>query len=95
MRIAEEYKETGRVVGLNIWQALVDAWLKEQESGDGNRVEYTEEKPPGCGLVGAQRFGKGWFTDGLHLDVKGYRVLSGALFELMTQHWPELAPERM
>ncbi|KAJ4368165.1 hypothetical protein N0V83_006521 [Neocucurbitaria cava] len=97
MRIASEYEETGRVVGLDFWHALVAAGLNESESGDadGNAGEYDEDMPPGCGLIGAKQFGKGWFTDGLHLDVKGYNVLSKTLFERITSQWPELAPERL
>ncbi|KAH7398248.1 SGNH hydrolase-type esterase domain-containing protein [Pyrenochaeta sp. MPI-SDFR-AT-0127] len=91
MQIAGEYEETGRVVGLNLWRRLVDARLNEDGSGEG----LDEEMGPGCGLIGAKSFGKGWFTDGLHLDVKGYNVLSEALFALITEKWPELAPERI
>lgn len=87
LRIAENYEETGRVVGLNFWQGVVDALLQEEED------VYDEEKPPGCGLIGARAFGKAWFTDGLHMDVKGYNVLSKALLALITEKWPELAPE--
>ena len=97
MRIAREYQETGRVVGLDFWQTVVAAGLKERESGTGggDGSGYDERKPLGCGLIGAQHFGDGWFTDGLHLDFKGYKVLSEALFEIVTRQWPELAPERM
>ena len=89
MQIAEEYAETGRVVGLNFWKDIVDAMLKEEEE------DYNEEMPPGCALLGSKSFPKGWFTDGLHLDVKGYGVLSKGLFELVTSKWPELAPEKL
>jgi len=89
MRIAKEYEETGKVAGLNFWQDIVDALYRE-EGG-----VYDEELPPGSGLLGSRAFGKGWFTDGLHLDVKGYGVLSNALFTLVTEKWPELAPERI
>lgn len=89
MRIAAEYEETGRVVGLNLWREIVEAMYKEQGG------VYDEELPPGSGLLGAGSFGNGWFTDGLHLNVKGYSVLSKALFELITSKWPELAPERL
>ena len=89
MQIADEYAETQRVVGLNFWKHVIDAML--QEEGD----EYDEHVPPGCGLLGSKNFPSGWFTDGLHLDVKGYGVLSKALFELVTSKWPELAPERL
>lgn len=66
MSLAEEYEGTGFVVGLNYWKALVDAGLDEQ----GRKGEIDEDKFPGCGLGGAKEFGEGWFTDGLHLDVK-------------------------
>lgn len=89
LRIAKDYEETGRVVGLNFWQDIVDALYKE-EGG-----VYDDELPPGCGLLGSRAFPKGWFTDGLHLDVKGYAVLSHALFTSVTEKWPELAPERI
>jgi hypothetical protein len=89
MQIASEYEETGRVVGLDFWRDIVNAMLKE-EGG-----VYDEEMPPGCGLLGAKTFPQGWFTDGLHLDVKGYGVLSKGLFELVVGKWPELAPEKL
>ncbi|KAI0590442.1 GDSL-like Lipase/Acylhydrolase family protein [Pyrenophora tritici-repentis] len=89
MQIAEEYTETGRVVGLNFWKDIVDAMLEEEGE------EYNEDMPPGCGLLGSKNFPKGWFTDGLHLNVKGYGVLSKSLFELVTSKWPELAPENL
>ena len=41
MQIAEEYAETGRVVGLNFWKDIVDAMLKEEEE------DYNEEMPRG------------------------------------------------
>jgi hypothetical protein len=89
MQIAGEYEETGRVAGLNFWQDIVDAMLKE-EGGT-----YDAEMPPGCGLLGASAFPDGWFTDGLHLNVKGYNVLSKGLMDLVTRKWPELAPEKL
>ncbi|KAF1943058.1 SGNH hydrolase [Clathrospora elynae] len=89
MHIAGEYEEAGRVVALNFWRDIVDAVL-EEEGGT-----YDEETPPGCGLVGAKAFPTGWFTDGLHLNVKGYNVLSKGLIELLTKKWPELAPESL
>lgn len=89
LKLAAEYEQTGRVAGLNFWQGIVDAVVNEA-GGD-----YDEEKPPGCGLYGSQGFGPGWFTDGLHLDTKGYNVLSNSLFTLITEKWPELAPERL
>ncbi|KAL7778745.1 hypothetical protein CFE70_008246 [Pyrenophora teres f. teres 0-1] len=89
MQIAEEYAETERVAGLNFWKDIVDAMLEEEGQ------EYNEDMPPGCGLLGSKNFPKSWFTDGLHLDVKGYVVLSKGLFELVTTKWPELAPENL
>jgi lysophospholipase L1-like esterase len=89
MEIAKEYEGTGRVVGLNFCRDIVDAMLKDEG------CDYDEEKPPGCGLLGAKEFPKGWFTDGLHLDLKGYAVLNKGLFELLMEKWPELAPENL
>jgi hypothetical protein len=40
-------------------------------------------------------FGEGYFTDGLHLDKKGYNILSKALYETMIAKWPELAPDQL
>ena len=88
MQIAETYKDTGRVVGLDYWRKLVEAGSEEHGGVD-------EEKPTGCGLIGAKGFSKGYFTDGLHLDVKGYKVLSDSLFELIKTIWPELAPDQV
>jgi lysophospholipase L1-like esterase len=89
MQIAKEYEETGRVVGLNFWQDIVDAVIEEEG------WRYDEHVPPGCGLLGAKSFPTGWFTDGLHLDVKGYGVLNKALYELVPAKWPELAAESL
>lgn len=89
MRIASDYAETGRVVGINFWRGLVDAILVEAGQ------PYDETMPPGSGLLGTLEIGHGWFTDGLHLDRKGYNVLSKQLFETVTRKWPELAPENM
>lgn len=93
MRMAAEYEETGCVIGLNFWRALVDAKWAE----DGDTASELEEKGlwPGCGLFGAGMFGKGWFTDGLHLDRKGYALLSKIVMEGVIVKWPELAPERL
>ncbi|KAI4669397.1 uncharacterized protein J4E79_001440 [Alternaria viburni] len=89
MQIAKEYEETGRVVGLNYWQHMVDAVVAEEG------WECDEDVPPGCGLLGAKSFPAGWFTDGLHLNVKGYGVLNKELYELVTAKWPELAAEKL
>jgi hypothetical protein len=108
MSIAKEYEETGRVVGLDYWRALVEAGLEEQ----GRKGEADEDKFPGCGLSGAKEFASGWFTDGLHLDKKAshcmlgyldsvtngmqaYNVLSKVLTETVIGKWPELSPERV
>lgn len=89
MQIAGEYEETGRVVGLNFWSDLVRGRL--QEVGE----EYDERSLPGSGLYGAKDFGEEYFTDGLHLDRKGYNVLSKGLYETMVAKWPELGPDRL
>jgi lysophospholipase L1-like esterase len=89
MQIAKEYEETGRVVGLNYWQHMVDAVVAEEG------WKYDEDAAPGCGLLAAKTFPAGWFTDGLHLNVKGYGVLNKELYNLMTAKWPELAAERL
>lgn len=89
MEIAKEYAETQRVVGLNAWQDIVNALVEEMS------CEYDPNVPPGCGLLGAKGFPKGWFTDGLHLDVKAYAVINKGLFKLITKTWPELAPENL
>ncbi|KAF1994789.1 SGNH hydrolase [Amniculicola lignicola CBS 123094] len=92
--IAKSYEETGRVIGLNLWRALVDAGLADQ-GRLGDEDAYDEEKLPGCGLLGAKQFKDGYFTDGLHLDGLGYDVFSKGLLELVLSTWPELAPERI
>jgi isoamyl acetate esterase len=90
MEIADEYKETGRVIGLNFWRGVVE------ESGLGSWDELQASGLwPGSGLIGAKSFEKGWFTDGLHLNVKGYGVLNRMLMEGITGTWPELAPEKL
>ena len=65
MRIAKDYEHTGLVAGLDIWQSLVDAGLREQ-GREGEEDRYDEERLPGCGLSKAQAFPTGYFTDGLH-----------------------------
>lgn len=89
MQIAGEYEETGRVAGLDFWSDLVRARLREVG------IQYDGERLPGSGLYGARGFGEGYFTDGLHLDKKGYNVLSKGLYETIVARWPELAPERL
>ncbi|KAJ4296911.1 hypothetical protein N0V90_006959 [Kalmusia sp. IMI 367209] len=92
LSIVGEYADTGRVIGLDYWGALIDAGLEEQGRSEDRGVD---EKLPGCGLQGAREFGKGWFTDGLHLDVKAYNVLSKSLMDAVVGKWPELSPERI
>jgi hypothetical protein len=79
MQIAADYEETGRVVGLDLWNALIDAALDDQgRSGDEGR--YDEERLPGCGLSGAKAFRGGYFTDGLHFGpLVSLRVLDGGI----------------
>ena len=67
MEIAEFYESTGRVVGLNLWKALIDSALKDQ-CRLGDEDAYDEERLPGSGMEGAKCFKKGYFTDGLHFD---------------------------
>lgn len=87
MQLAREYEETGWVIGPDFWGDQVRARLKE--FGE----EFNEGKLPGSGLHGARDFGEGYFTDGLHLDKKGYNVLSRGLYDAMLMKWPELAPD--
>jgi hypothetical protein len=89
MRIAAEYGETGRVVGLDFWGDLIRVGFKERGE------EYNEDRLPGCGLYGVDEFGEDYFTDGLHLDAKGYDVLSQGLYNKVVSTWPELAPEAL
>lgn len=94
MEIAKDYEETERVIGLNIWRALVDKALEEQgRASDENK--YDEDRLPGCGLEGAREFRKGYFTDGLHFDNLGYDVVSKELLESVWTRWPELLPEKI
>ncbi|KAF1924296.1 SGNH hydrolase [Didymella exigua CBS 183.55] len=89
MQIAREYEETTRVIGVNFWDDLIRTRLQEFDEG------YDDEKLPGSGLYGARDFGEGYFTDGLHLDKKGYTVLSKGLYEAVLARWPGLAPDRL
>jgi hypothetical protein len=90
MDIAKEYEETGRVIALNLWQGIVEE--KINEDGKGSWEELQESGLwPGCGLIGAKSFEKGWFTDGLHLNRKAYGVLNRILVEEVEKKWPELA----
>ncbi|KAH8714059.1 SGNH hydrolase-type esterase domain-containing protein [Phaeosphaeriaceae sp. PMI808] len=94
MDIAKEYEETGRVVGVNYWKGLVDEKIREGEIGSWEDLEKTGLWP-GSGLIGAKNFELGWFTDGLHLNTKGYAVLNKLLMEAVVGKWPELAPETL
>jgi lysophospholipase L1-like esterase len=90
MQIAAEYEGTERVIGLDYWRAMVEA------SGLGRWEEFEETGMwPGCSLIGARSFEKGWFTDGLHLDVKGYNVLNEMVMREVVGKWPELASKRI
>ncbi|KAF2201240.1 SGNH hydrolase [Delitschia confertaspora ATCC 74209] len=96
MEIAEFYKSTGRVVGLDYFKALINAGLKDQ-GRDGEIVEekYDVNKLPGCGLSSTMAFREGYFTDGLHLDGLGYDILSEELMDLVLKKWPELSPDKL
>jgi hypothetical protein len=94
MEIAQSYEETGRVVGFDYWKSLVDKGLEDQ-GRHRDEDAYDEERLPGCGLKLAKEFGKGYFTDGLHLGARGYNVLSAGLLELMLKKWPDLEPEKI
>jgi len=94
MDIAKEYEETERVIGLNLWRGVVEEKLKEDGEGSWENLEKSELWP-GCGLIGAKSFEKGWFTDGLHLNRKGYGVLNRMLIEEVEKKWPELAVENL
>ena len=88
MEVASSYEETGRVAGLDLWTALVDAGLEDQ-GRMGDEDKYDEERLPGCGLPTAKAFKKGYFTDGLHLNglvsqrmsalISGHGILTQAL----------------
>lgn len=94
MEIAEDYEETERVIGLNLWKALIEAALKDQ-GRFGDEDAYTEERLPGCGLKWAKAFKGGYFTDGLHFGPLAYDVLSKELLEVTWKKWPEVAPHRL
>jgi hypothetical protein len=90
MGIAAEYKGTKRVIGVDFWKGVVEG------GGKGTCAEFEESGMwPGCGLVGAKEFDDEWFTDGLHLDMRGYRVLSRMLMNGVLETWPDLAPNRL
>jgi len=87
MKIAVECEGTGRVTGLDFWGDMVRKRLSEIKG------EYDENMLPGCGLYGSRDFGDGYFTDGLHLDTKGYGILSRGLYEKIVSTWPQMAPD--
>ncbi|KAF2019944.1 SGNH hydrolase [Aaosphaeria arxii CBS 175.79] len=93
MEIAKEYgDETGRVAAVNLWKLLCDSALKDQGIL-GDEDAYHEDKSPGSGLKTAKAFEKGYFTDGLHFDGRAYDLLSNGLLDLISEKWPELAPD--
>jgi lysophospholipase L1-like esterase len=94
MEIAKSYESTGRVAGLNYWKAMIDAALRDQ-SRIGDEYAYDENRLPGSGLSRAKEFKAGYFTDGLHLNIAGYEILSKELTELVVGKWPELAPDQI
>ncbi|KAF2273545.1 SGNH hydrolase [Westerdykella ornata] len=95
VEVARSYAETGRVVGVDVWRAMVGEVLGEEEGG----VDAcNEERLPGCGLEGAREFEagvEGYFVDGLHLGTKGYEVVSREWLKVVLETWPELAPEKL
>lgn len=98
MRIARSYEAgegQGRVVGLNYWKALIDAGLADQGRNGDDADAYDEDRLPGCGLATARTFRDGYFTDGLHLDMLAYPVLSKTLVDLVLSKWPALAPHEL
>ncbi len=71
MKIADSYGEvTDRVAGIDFWKSLVfdclqlEGRIEENASRD---VELDEDTLPGSGLLTANEFPRGTFTDGLHL----------------------------
>ncbi|CAI6332558.1 unnamed protein product [Periconia digitata] len=100
LRIAREYEGADdsataeRVAGLDYWKALVDAALEDQGRNSSDEDAYDEEKLPGCGLATAKEFEKGYFTDGLHLEKRGYAVLNRVLMDVVTKKWPGLSALR-
>ena len=89
MRVADDDEESGRVVGLDVWGDLIRTGFRLRGE------EYDEDRLPGCGLYGVDEFGEGYFTDGLHLDAKGYDILSQGWYNKVVSTWPELAPEAL
>ena len=89
MRVADDYEESGRVVGLDFWGDLIRTGFRLRGE------EYDEDRLPGCGLYGVDEFEEGYFTDGLHLGAKGYDVLSQGWYNKVVSTWPELAPEAL
>jgi isoamyl acetate esterase len=96
MEIAKSYEHTGQVIGLNLWEALIDAALKDQGRADESEEErYHEDRLPGCGLKSAKAFKAGYFTDGLHFGPLAYDVLSKSLLDVAIETWPALASDRI
>ncbi|KAF2658739.1 SGNH hydrolase [Lophiostoma macrostomum CBS 122681] len=94
MEIAASLEGTGRVIGLDLWKALIDAALEDQNRL-GDEDAYDELRLPGAGLDWAEEFKPGYFTDGLHFDKLAYDVLSKSLLEATLSRWPELGPEHI
>ncbi|KAF2744197.1 SGNH hydrolase [Sporormia fimetaria CBS 119925] len=96
MEIARSYEETGRVVGCDIWKALIDEALEEHGRGNEREEErYDVNRLPGCGLRGAREFREGYFTDGLHFGALGYGVVGKKLLKVVLETWPDLEPEKL
>jgi len=95
VRFAASYAAAGeeRVGVCDFWRALTNFGLLREGRGeliDGEVDTQTNLRLPGSGLPGAKEFGKGVFTDRLHLGEMGYRVLSNEVMKVMGDKWPEL-----
>ncbi|KAK2766937.1 hypothetical protein FQN54_006252 [Arachnomyces sp. PD_36] len=96
LKIAQEYEsKTDLVTVLDFWKAVTMAGCAEkgdtpEAAANKFRLSDIEDQLPGSGLPGAKEFANGFFTDRLHLDCLGYRVLSRELLDLITTKWPEL-----
>jgi hypothetical protein len=78
MEIAKSYEETDRVIALDLWLALIDAGLDDQNRL-GDEDAYDEDRLPGCGLKWAKQFKPGYFTDGLHFCPKVWQPYARSL----------------